>query len=311
MRRELPEQVINIIAQRSQRFHHYLWHRVRNSWLQLTEGEQRSVRHINPLWVPERPALDRMRRPNRENGSGEDFLFMTRQMIAMVNNILAQVDDRDDRRVKGWERVPGPDDPNYPVPSFQGSGLEEVKTREYYEQYMAGWDSLYRQPVYLRSVTLGQLGSDIEFTIYNDAHMRWAAPSHVGYRPTTAIMGDIDRRWDSPAYDYLGDTYSSLVNPIFWKLNGWVSDRVEDWKRANGIMGEIEWERWSVGSLDLYGDFDSLQVTAATKISRACVADEFLKIDRIISESGASDLDGFFRPTPRPQNRLSDIKSGY
>lgn len=296
----LPDQVVNEMAQRRHRFHHYLWHRVRNSWLRLTPGEQQAVRDINPQWVPLRPAVDASRRPLRDNDSGEDFLYMHRQMIALVNGILAQVNDPEYPRVEGWSYIPTPDDTDYPVPAFPGSGLEEVKSVDYFEQFIAPWERRYTDPDYLRGVTLGQLGSDIEFTIHNDMHMRWAAPSAVGYRPTTALAQTISAQWDDPAYNYLGDTYSSHVNPVFWKLHGWVDDRIEDWRRANGV-DEIQWSGDWVGPHHHDEPFhDPLLVHEDMGgAPEANVVDDLRQIDRIISASAASDADGFFRPTRR------------
>jgi hypothetical protein len=294
----LPNQVVIEMAQRHQRFHHYLWHRVRNSWPRLKEGERRAVRAVNPAWEPPRPAVDAAQRPLRDNDSGEDFLFMHRRMIAAVNAILASVADPSYPRVEGWRRVPPPGDADYPVPVFPGSGLEEVKSVERFERFIAPWERQYTDPDYLRGATLGQLGSDIEFTIHNDMHMRWAAPSHVGYRPSTAITQSIGAQWDAPAYDYLGDTYSSHVNPVFWKLHGWVDDRIEDWKRANGVAGEVAWKGTWVGPEDQHMTHHA---AATARAASADADDELQQIDRIISASGASDFDGFFRPAARPR----------
>lgn len=289
------------MSQRQHRFYHYLWHRIRNSWLRLTENERDAVRRIEPAWVPPRPALDALRRPIRDNDSGEDFLFMHRQMLALVNAILVEVNSPHYPRVEGWLRVPPPDDPDYPIPDFPDSGLEEIKSDEYFEQFIAPWEQQYTDPVYLRGVTLGQLGSDIEFTIHNDLHMRWAAPSPVGYRPTTAITLSIDEQWDAPAYDYLGDTYSSHVNPIFWKLHGWVDDRIEDWKRARGLSGAIEWRGTWLG-LAVHHHQDHFHETMPA-LGHTEEVSHGLKnlrlIDQIISESDASEFDGFFRPRRR------------
>ena len=53
---------------------------------------------------------------------------------------------------------------------------------------------------------------------------------------------DTDSKWDNPKYDYLGDFYSSHVNPLFWRLHGWVDDRIEDWYNAHEAVhpGEVE-----------------------------------------------------------------------
>jgi hypothetical protein len=241
--------------------------------------------------------------PLRDNDSGEDFLFMHRQMIAQVNAILAAVEDPGYTRVEGWSRIPPPGDADYPVPAFSGSGLEEIKSTKYFEEFITPWERRYTDPAYLRNVTLGQLGSDMEFTIHNDMHMRWAAPSPVGYRPTTAFTQNINAQWDAPAYNYLGDTYSSHVSPVFWKLHGWLDDRIEDWKRAHGVTGEIAWKgNWVGPAAHHHDDADAAPhaglATPGARPARSALEDDVQRIDRIISASGASDLDGFFKPTP-------------
>jgi hypothetical protein len=67
-------------------------------------------------------------------------------------------------------------------------------------------------------------------------HMRWATEQPRD--PQTglpAIRGgyDIDPRWDVAENDYLGDFHSSHVNPIFWKLHGWVDDCIGAWEAAH------------------------------------------------------------------------------
>ncbi len=277
VKRTLPVGLITELAQRRWRLHFYIWHKLRHSWLRLTEKERRAVEEIAPFWVPPRPALDSRGRPLPDNDSGEDFLYMNRWMLALAEG-------HGPARIDSWRRVPPPDDPDYPVPNFPDSGLEGLKSEDYYERHLAPWERQYKDEDYLRAVTLGRLGSEIEFTISNDMHLRWAAPSPVGYRPTTVVARDIDRHWDAPAYDYLGDIYASHVNPLFWKLRGWVDDRVDDWKRAHGVVGDIEWEAMWIGpafSEDGAGAVDAIE-----------------HVDRIIFESGASVVDGYLMPDP-------------
>lgn len=287
---QLPPQLISEMAQRRRRFHHYLWHRVRDCWLRLSESERRAVREVNPAWVPPRPALDALGRPARENESGEDFLYMHRQMLALAADILARADDPAYPRVEGWRRVPPPGDADYPVPEFPDSELEGVKSPAYYRRFIARWERQYTDPRYLRGMTLGQLGSDIEFTICRDMYVRWAAPSPVSYRQPDQLTRRISGRWDEPAYDYLGDTYSSHVNSLFWKIHGWVDERIEGWKEARGMLGDIEWRGTWVGPREAFAGG-----TAADEVN-----DEMQRVDRIISESAASGIDGFFRPALPP-----------
>ena len=70
-------------------------------------------------------------------------------------------------------------------------------------------------------------------------HMRWSSLTYDPVDGTTPVPGgrspdyDISTKWDSPNYDYLGDFYSSHVNPVFWRLHGWVDDRIEAWFAAH------------------------------------------------------------------------------
>ena len=62
---------------------------------------------------------------------------------------------------------------------------------------------------------------------------------HVLYDAATgepigrSSLFDIDPKWDAPANDDLGDFYSSHVHPVFWRLHGWIDDRINDWAAAN------------------------------------------------------------------------------
>jgi hypothetical protein len=110
---------------------------------------------------------------------------------------------------------------------------------------MRWWDRQYKDPAYLSTLNLGELGTLIEWTIHNDMHMRWASlphdPSSNESIPNGRDDWDIDKRWDVPAYDHLGEQYSSHVNPVFWRLHGWVDNRIEDWFNAHDAAhpGEV------------------------------------------------------------------------
>jgi hypothetical protein len=55
-----------------------------------------------------------------------------------------------------------------------------------------------------------------------------------------AVPETISPAWDAPAYDWLGDTYSSHVNSVFWKLHGWIDDRITQWATVNNVA-DITW----------------------------------------------------------------------
>jgi hypothetical protein len=95
---------------------------------------------------------------------------------------------------------------------------------------------LFQSPRFLSAMTLGQLGNLLEFTIHGWMHVRW---THTLYDPETGdaivrnSLFDIDPKWDDPSNDDLGDFYSSHVHPTFWRLHGWIDDRINDWATAN------------------------------------------------------------------------------
>jgi hypothetical protein len=130
-----------------------------------------------------------------------------------------------------------------------------VKSDSFYFNRMMTWQRMFTDPAHLRGMSLGRLGALIEVTIHASMHVRWSSPPH-GSRPEPGPdQGHtIDTRWDDPRYDYLGDTYSSHVNPAFWSLHAWVDDRIEDWKAANGVFGNDFWKGTWVGKMPIDTD---------------------------------------------------------
>jgi hypothetical protein len=244
----LPSYVLAMQASRHHRLHHLVWHYVRNGWLsQLDEGQRQDITNLgwNP-GDPPRPAQPKEgSSPIIDNGSGEDFLFMHRQM---VDQVRSTIQDHSDQPLDQWIDLPAPassDQIGYAVPptyfiegeEFMNRRLATLKSDEFFWARMRWWDRQFKNPAYLQTLTLGQLGALIEFSVHNDMHMRW---SSLAYDPVlgTPLPGgrayyndgsDISTKWDLPTYDYLGDFYSSHVNPVFWRLHGWVDDRIEDW----------------------------------------------------------------------------------
>ena len=291
---QLPNQVIIEMAKRSHRIHHYLFHAVRNNWVFYDEDTKNKLRNMG--WEPPRPALkEDPTSPTGwsailDNYSGEDFLYMHREMIKYVNEILAQVHDPQYPKVNGWEIVPRPGDLEYPVPPAWMDGVRLVKSDEYFETRFIPWEQQYTNPEYLSRVSLGQLGAEIEFSIHNAMHMRWASqPSGTrpGADPTRPDL--IDVIWDDPSYNYLGDTYSSHVNPIFWNLHGWIDNRIEDWKYANEITGDIQWTGTWVGHM--HGHETSNRMLKELSIPKKEETDNMMGVLKIIEDK--NKINGF------------------
>lgn len=274
----LPPEVVEMMASREHRLHHWLWHEIRNSWLSYPEDVQQKIRDMD--WEPPRPALDTRRRPILDNDAGEDFLYMHRQMLIQVSRILTRVNALSYPRVRVWVTLPCPTDSDFPVPpawldptfddeigrrtSFET--LQRLKSDIFFQKRLVNWQKLFKDPAFLRCISLGKLGSLIELSIHASMHMRWASPP-AGFRPDPGPTEGhtIDPLWDDPRYDFLGDTYASHVNPVFWSLHGWIDDRIEDWKLANGIYGNDFWKGTWVGKMPEEHTFDSNSKTMSQR----------------------------------------------
>jgi hypothetical protein len=281
VKRDVPEprEVIPIeastlamLATREHRLHHAVWHAVRNSWPGLSEKKKDAIRLLG--WGPgpanhERPA-EQFRIPYVSNGSGEDFLFMHRQMITMVREMYESAGIAP---IGSWKVIPPPGqvsmEPDYsakPVklpppgnpdgfavmPNWAEPGMEDdarrqgaVKSDSYYWSHMFPASQKFQDSVYLATLTLSALGALIEWTIHNDMHMRWTSepedPITGAKVPSGRDALDLDPKWDSPNYDSLSEPYSSLANPVFWRLHGWIDERIDDWFAAHEAVhpGEV------------------------------------------------------------------------
>lgn len=178
-------------------------------------------------------------------------------MILKANEIIT-MNNESYGNITGWESIPTPDDEEWPVPEAyvipDEPGSTEYatfrKTEVYYSETIVPAEQKLKNATRLRKMTLGQLGTQIEFTIHSWLHMRFSGASSYGYRPEAVeTIPNIDVKWDNASYNWLVDTYSSHVNPVFWKIHGWIDDRVEDWRIANDI-DEIEWiGNWTGGPM--------------------------------------------------------------
>ena len=140
-----------------------------------------------------------------------------------------------------------------PLPPFdpkdeRNNIIDFAKSSEFFYNVMRSIARIFSNTTVLGTLSLGALGNLIEFTIHNWMHNRWANDNGATLQdPKSGDLKqrdtfDFDPMWDDPKYDYLGEFYSSHVNPLFWRLHGWVDDRIEDWFNAHESMqpGEIE-----------------------------------------------------------------------
>jgi hypothetical protein len=246
-----PELLARLVSPEHRLFHQ-LWHASRDKWHKLSEDKRDALRGIG--WQPGPREHERdARGPLKDrNGSGVDFLFMHRHMLGHARAV---------QPLPSWQRFPmpqpelmrdrqgfaryfdNPDGCSLP-PTWSAAGDDEytqwvsdVKSAETYHSNFEVWESQYRDPRYLSKLTLGQFGSEVELGLHDWLHMRWASvprdPSNGAPVPMARDPADFAPRWYLPENDFLGDPFSSHVNPVFWSFHGWIDDRIEDWFRAH------------------------------------------------------------------------------
>lgn len=261
---ELPSAVKSMLAARPRRLHHFIWHSVRDGWFRFPPSIRQEFRNLG--WEPPRPSFLPNGDLNLTNNSGEDFLFMHREMIAHTNVALEAAADPNYQQVAGWTNVPAPGDLEFPVPptyAISQDGQEilntsDIKSDEFFFSApgpdgsgggMQHWDVLLGSPQVLQGLTLGQLGSHIEFTIHNWMHMRFSSnPGDMRPDVRPDQTANIETRWDAVAYNWLGDTYSSHTANHFWKLHGLIDRRIDQWAAANNVQN-IPWIGTWVGKM--------------------------------------------------------------
>ncbi|NVZ26524.1 PvdJ/PvdD/PvdP-like protein [Pseudomonas gingeri] len=234
------------------RLFHQLWHATRDKWHTLSEDKRNGLRGIG--WQPGPRDKERDARGPRKdrNGSGIDFFFMHRHMLRAARQYQAlpswtrfpqpQPELERDRagfaryfdNHDGWSVPPtwlAEDDDDY------SKWVGDIKSAETYHSNFQVWESQYGDPRYLSKLTLGQFGSELELGLHDWLHMRWASvardPSNSAPVPMAREFMDFAPRWYEPENDFLGDPFSSHVNPVFWLFHGWIDDRIEDWFRAH------------------------------------------------------------------------------
>ncbi|QJI39053.1 pyoverdine maturation tyrosinase PvdP [Pseudomonas sp. ADAK13] len=250
------------------RLFHQLWHASRDRWHKLSEKKRDALRGIG--WQPGPRDQERDARGPRKdrNGSGVDFFFMHRHMLGTARLMqdlpswprfpLPQPELERDRQ--GFARYFDNHDGFALPPAWLAEGDDEysqwvgdIKSAETYHGNFEVWESRYRNPAYLARLTLGQFGSEIELGLHDWLHMRWASvprdPSNGAAVPMARDPADFAARWYRPENDFLGDPFSSHVNPVFWHFHGWIDDRLEDWFRAHERFHPGELTRLTVNNV--------------------------------------------------------------
>lgn len=219
---ELPPSVVDALASEQMREHHMIWHYVRVMW--PTMNPQLRERLRDDGWMPPRLAT--------APGAGVDFLGMHREMIRKINQLLKIAADATYQRVQGWDPIPWDHaDAEWAMPPQYPGGPSAAKEQLQTDGWRMTAARRYERVEWLRAIELDALGTELESGIHNWLHMHWASEPW--------FHGALGQDRNDPRNNYLGDTYSSHVNKAFWKLHGWLDDRIGAWERATGRDADL------------------------------------------------------------------------
>jgi len=258
----LPSEMLSMVGSRHHRLHHAIWHGLRDYWVtpgdgEITDDERREIAALG--WAPpranQRPTRGDASGREADNGAGEDFLYMHRLMLLEVRALL---NGKGLPPIASWSSIPQPNRDSRNADGFsvppawdlaQGEaankGAALIKSDEYWRSRMTFLERQFKSPEYLATLTLDQLGSKIEWLIHNLMHIRWCSrpvdpEDHQTLLPRGRPLTDTSDKWVQTRlegkpfyYDDLNDTFSSHVHPVFWRLHGWVDDRIDDWFAAH------------------------------------------------------------------------------
>ncbi|QTT87935.1 PvdJ/PvdD/PvdP-like protein [Pseudomonas chlororaphis] len=315
------------------RLFHQLWHASRDKWHSLSEAKRDALRGIG--WQPGPRGQERDARGKRKdrNGSGIDFFFMHRHMLGTARSM---------QDLPSWLNFPTPQpelerdrlgfahyfdnhDGFALPPTWLASDdadytqwVSDIKTAETYHSNFQVWESRYRDPRYLSTLTLGQFGSELELGLHDWLHMRWASvprdPSNGAPVPFARDPADFSARWYAVENDFLGDPFSSHVSPVFWAFHGWIDDRVEDWFRAHERFHPGEVSRLEVNGVPWFApgrwvevddpwlgpDTHGCSTTPGLQVGRSVEMDpETMKLALRITFAEEDKLAELFRKVPK------------
>ncbi|MCX6116675.1 MAG: hypothetical protein NT027_03975 [Proteobacteria bacterium] len=247
------------MASLEHRFYHLIWHGLRNSWHDLTAEEVAVINAIDPRYAVHRPIsapgvtrqADPLKDPLR-NGAGEDFLRMHRDMVLMVRQALVA---KGLPCIASWRTTPALTDPLYSSFLAYKSG---TKTKLAFEIMKMLQRRYFHNQKWLASEPLSSVAHTLEFTLHGLFHLRFADETDkFKSRPlfTIANLETYPKSMAAVENQYLADPFSSHVNPVFWKLHGFVDEVVGHWLAAHGYTsvardcaGKPKCYQWQTGA---------------------------------------------------------------
>ena len=108
------------------------------------------------------------------------------------------------------------------MPSDEGTG-DSAKSAAQTAKYKNLIETKYSQDAWLtQEKSLDALGQEFETGIHGWMHMHWATENG----PADPMKCGAT---NAGGCDWLGTPFTAHVNPVFWKLHGWIEARAQRW----------------------------------------------------------------------------------
>lgn len=223
------EKVVPFLAEPRHRDWHFRWHSIRREISADGINNFPPDRKTLEAWKADGwidGDIDKFVEDHRIGGrlSGEDFFFMHRQMIKMLQ---IEQSNAGIPCWAPWRELPNNvKDPKWPVPKSTHSPKPELvkqDQRELNELIEISRD--LRRPEYLRTVSLSEFGTKVEALLHGKLHTFYSWPTQGCQNNETD---------NSVKCDDLTHDRTAHLNKYFWKLHGHIDQMLGDWLKANG-----------------------------------------------------------------------------
>lgn len=198
---------------------HLNWHSIRAK-SDLTEDQFKAYQSEG--WMPQGSSFNSFVQDHLVGGekSGEDFFYMHRLMIKMVQLELAQLGIP---CIAPWQQLPGSiHDAIWPVPREKMS-TEEMRQKQLELDQLQRQTQRFRNQRFLARLSLNELGRNLEMSLHLQLHNFYR--SFPLCSPAAQAQGYCD--------DLLPNDTSPL-NAYFWKIHGLIDQILGDWLDAHG-----------------------------------------------------------------------------
>lgn len=210
-----------MVGEKSHLAWHADWHELRGTVEPLTPAAYRNAQDSG--LVPRAMSFEEFTsKYSVEGGSlaGENFLFMHRLMIKMVQLELA---GNGQPCFAPWNELPASvDDASWPVPKRFATPVAKEQASMQLEA-MRGLLAKLRSPTLLKNVSLNRLGQLIEPRLHLQLHGFYQSAPRCS--PEARAQGFCDD---------LVPVGTSPLNKHFWKIHGLVDQLIGDWLKAHG-----------------------------------------------------------------------------